>query len=195
MTNDNPQQYSAFDGHQLFAQGSLEEVVLEVKRRTRAAPESRILVFSDSTGKEMDFDLSGSEKEVLQRLKIYTSAEPVSLASPGPGRPRLGVVAREVSLLPRHWEWLSTQSGGASAAIRRLVEDARKNTGDRELVKKAQERAHKFMTGIAGDLPGFEEALRALYSRNRKKFKEQISAWPSDVKTHALRMAGPALGD
>ncbi len=119
--NTTPQLFTAFDGYRLLAQGPLDDVVRQVKRATESSNTVEILVFSDLTGKQMDFDLTGSEKEVLRRLHIYRSPDVEPVAS-GPGRPRLGVMAREVSLLPRHWEWLSTQSGGASATLRRLVE-------------------------------------------------------------------------
>src|SRR4051812_13567119 len=106
METHEPQSYSAFDGHRLFARGELEKVVLAVRKRGRAKEASRILVFNDATGKAMDFDLSGTEKDVLHRLRAFRGDRvPASAAaSSGPGRPRLGVTAREVSLLPRHWE-------------------------------------------------------------------------------------------
>src|SRR5262245_7018554 len=101
-----PQTYTAFENTRLIAHGSLEEVVLKVKKKIKNAPEASLLIFSDSTGKEMDFDFRGSEKEVLQRLQIYLPNDTGPAPQSGPGRPKLGVVAREVSLLPRHWEWL-----------------------------------------------------------------------------------------
>ncbi len=192
MTDITPQSYSAFDGHKLLAQGRLDEVVLKVKRRLKSQPAAAILVFSDTTGKEMDFDLRGSEKEVLARLQIYLSPG-VEPGSGGPGRPKLGVVAREVSLLPRHWEWLSTQSGGASITLRKLVEEASKSASGKDRVRQVQERAQKFMSAIAGNLPCYEEALRALYQRDRAKFQEQIVDWPADIRAHAGKLATPAF--
>ncbi|WP_413290270.1 DUF2239 family protein [Bdellovibrio sp. HCB337] len=183
------QNYTAFEGEKLLKQGALDEVVLAVKKRLKSHPDASILVFSDLTGKEMDFDLSGSEKEVLQRLQIYLSPDEKTKATAGPGRPKLGVVAREVSLLPRHWEWLSTQSGGASATLRRLIDDAKKQTSGREILKQAQERTYKFMATMAGNLPHYEEALRALYAKDSKKFKEQIAKWPTDIREHTKKMA------
>lgn len=192
MNDEPPQSYTAFTGHRLLAHGPLEEVVLCAKERLRADASASILVFSDLTGKQMDFDLSGSEKEVLRKLQVYLLPEGKT-ANAGPGRPKLGVVAREISLLPRHWEWLSTQSGGASATLRRLVEEAKKDSSGKERVKQAQERAHKFMSAIAGDLPLFEEALRALYAKDAKKFKSCLADWPADIKEHARRMAAPVF--
>lgn len=182
---DKAQTYTAFEGVSRLSHGELENVVLDVKRRLKADSKASILVFSDSTGKQMDFDLRGSEKTVLERLKVYFPRHEASGATPtGPGRPRLGVVAREISLLPRHWEWLSNQPGGASATIRRLIDETRKSTSEREQVREAQECIHKFMSAIAGNLPDFEEALRALYARDKARFKKLITRWPHDIKEY-----------
>lgn len=191
MTNSTPLQYTAFDGHKLLASGALEDVALRVKRRTKTHPTAAILIFSDASGKEMDLDLRGSESEAMERLKIFVAQENGAVPSPGPGRPKLGVVAREVSLLPRHWEWLATQSGGASAAIRRLIEDARKHPSAAEKAREAQERTHKFMTSIAGDFPNYEEALRALYAKDKKSFQSLVREWPKDVQEHTKKLAAP----
>jgi hypothetical protein len=110
-----------------------------------------------------------------------------------PGRPKLGVVAREVTLLPRHWEWLNRQPGGASVALRKLVEDARRVNEGRDGVRRAQEVAYRFMSTIAGDLPGFEEATRALFARDRSRFGENTLSWPADVREHASKLAALAL--
>lgn len=183
------QTYTAFDKTTLIAQGPLEEVVLAVKKKIgKSHQDSPILFFSDLTGKQMDFDLSGSDKEIVARLKVYL--DPKSIAeSSGPGRPKLGVVAREVSLLPKHWEWLSTQTGGASAIIRRLIETEMKTSSSKETIKKRQECAYKFLSAIAGDLPSFEEVIRALYAKDKKKFKDMMNGWPKDIKTHALHLS------
>jgi len=187
------QTYTAFFGHKLLAHGDLITVLLKVKRRLKGDPHSSVLVFSDLTGKQMDFDLRGTDKEVEQRLQIFVAEAPAA-ATQGRGRPKLGVVAREVSLLPRHWEWLSTQSGGASATIRRLIDDTRKRTSSRDTVKLSMERTHAFMTAIGGDLPGYEEALRALYSKDEKKFHKQLADWPAHVKEHAHKLAAVVFG-
>jgi hypothetical protein len=189
--DDGSQSYTAFEGAKLLAQGPLDKVVLKVKKRLQSAGPAGVLVFADSTGKQMDFDLSGTDEQVLKRLEVYLDAEPVS--NSGPGRPKLGVVSREISLLPRHWEWLSTQSGGTSAALRRLIDEARKTTSARDEVKRYQERTYKFLTAIAGDLPNYEEALRALFSKDEKKFKKLLTDWPRDIKSHALKLAVPVF--
>jgi uncharacterized protein len=192
MENIEKQSYTAFIGHKLLAHGPLEKVVLKVKHQSEENPTATVLVFSDSTGKQMDFDLSGTEKDILKRLNVYIDTnEPVSQS--GPGRPKLGVVSREISLLPRHWEWLSNQPGGASVTLRRLVDETRKQSTGKEQIKKAQERTYTFLSSIAGNLSNYEEALRALFAKNAKGFEANISEWPKDIKSHARKLAAPAL--
>ena len=180
--------YTAFEDHQRIAQGSLELIALSVKKRLKVNREARVLIFSDSTGKQVDFDFSGSEKDVLERLKIYSQSS--SKARSGAGRPKLGVVAREISLLPQHWEWLTNQDGGASATIRKLIDDKTKfDSSEKETIKKSQEVTYKFLSAIAGDLPHFEEAIRYLYRKDKKKFIDFIANWPSDIVQHALTLS------
>jgi len=109
--------------------------------------------------------------------------------SRGRGRPKLGVVAREVTLLPRHWEWLATQPGGASVALRKLVEEARRTHAGSDKRRNAQEAAYHFMAAIAGNLPGFEEATRALFANDQEGFRGRLVAWPDDVREHAIKLA------
>jgi hypothetical protein len=187
-------EYTVFEGNKRLASGPLERVALKMKRRLKAKPTAALLMFSDQTGKQMDLDLSGSEAQILERLKVFVSAEqgtPSSAGVVGPGRPKLGVVAREVSLLPRHWEWLAAQTGGASATLRRLVEEAKKNVSERETAKAVQERTYKFMSALAGDLPQYEEVLRALFAKDQKKFHALMGDWPQDLKKHAKTLAAP----
>jgi hypothetical protein len=200
--------YTAFEAGKIVVRGPLPDVVLGIKRRIGKADHSSILVFSDDTGNTMDFNFQGNEKDVLKRLEVYVGAGAKDAGgagsarkrpgnpeteNPGPGRPKLGVVSREVSLLPRQWEWLASQSGGASAVLRRLVDEARKKDTDGMPIKRIQERAYKFMSVIAGDLPGYEEAIRALYKKDRKGFAARTSDWPGDVQAYALELAGPAF--
>lgn len=152
-----------------------------------------LLVFDDATGQLVDHPWP------IGYVPAQPSAPPAEAevqAAPAPatvGRPRLGVVAREVTLLPRHWEWLAQQRGGASAALRRLVEDARKTYAEQDLQRQAKERAYRFMSAIAGGLPGFEEASRALFAHDAGAFAERIQAWPEDVRTHLERMSEGAF--
>jgi hypothetical protein len=185
--------YTAFEKFQILSHGSLDHVALAVRKRQKQEPTTSILIFSDSSGKQMDLDLSGSEKDVLERLKIYSPAE--NQASSGPGRPKLGVISREVSLLPKHWEWLSNQSGGASATIRNLLDEKMKKPAvEKDQVKQAQEVAYRFLSALAGDLPNFEEAIRYLYRRDKKKFKTLIEDWPKDLQNHTFKMTEAIFG-
>ncbi|MEO6098220.1 MAG: DUF2239 family protein, partial [Fibrobacteria bacterium] len=165
--------YTAFEGPQLVCRGPLPEVIFKIKRRMGNSENSSVLVFSDATGNTMDFNFQGSEKDVLKRLEVFAAEDAPGRSAPeaaGPGRPRLGVVSREVSLLPRQWEWLASQSGGASAILRRLVDEERRKSIGGDTVKKHQERTYKFISVMAGDLEGYEEALRALYKKDHKTF-------------------------
>jgi hypothetical protein len=175
--------YTAFDGTRCLASGPLREVLLVLKARADADARAAALVFDDRTGKEVDFDLRGTPEQVIAR----------AMPSPGPGRPRLGVVAREVTLLPRHWDWLEAQPNGASAALRRLVEEAAKRDPGAQEARRAIDAASRVMTALAGDLPGYEEASRALYARDAKTFEALVRGWPADVAKHLRRVVGGAL--
>lgn len=194
--------YTCFDGYRRVQTGSLQTIALALKAAREADVEhkSALLVFDNANGRTIDMDTRGSDKEVLRRLaKAFPDAvvaeEPeqetsAEAAEPrGRGRPKLGVVAREVTLLPRHWEWLAAQPGGASVVLRKLVEDARRAGSEKEERRKATERAYHFMQTIGGDLPGFEEATRALFAYDAEKFRTQIADWPVDVREHAVLLA------
>jgi hypothetical protein len=180
--------FTAFAGQRQIASGELRSVLLETKRRLEQGEQSRVLVFNDLTGQQVDFDLSGTEEEALARLEHHPGLTPAREQRQGPGRPKLGVVCREVSLLPRHWEWLEHQPQGASAALRRLVDEARKRDPAGERQRQARDAAAKFMWSMAGDLPGFEEASRALYADERAQFEAFARAWPKDIGDHVLRL-------
>jgi hypothetical protein len=186
--------FTAFDGHRRLASGPLREATLAVKRAVDAGAAGPLLVFDDATGRVVDVDTRGTEAEVLARLP----GEPPSPADEEPdrgaeprrrGRPRLGVVAREVTLLPRHWEWLAAQPGGASVALRRLVEEARRGGAEADRRRRTRDAAYRFMSAMAGDLPGFEEASRALFAGDAERFRALVAAWPEDVGNHVLAMA------
>ena len=99
------------------------------------------------------------------------------------------MVAREVTLLPRHWDWLGTQPGGASVALRKLVEEARRVNADKDRLRQSQEAAYRFMSPMAGHLPGFEEATRALFAPDAARFHALIAPWPNDVREHTTTLA------
>lgn len=202
MTTAIPSSYTSFDGHQRIATGSLQTNALAVKRALEAGSTSPVLIFDDETGRQIDIDPTGPDELVLARLgalakmKAMPAAEHEPADSPtarGRGRPKLGVIAREVTLLPRHWEWLAGQPGGASVALRKLVQEAQRASGGKDQQRKAQERTYHFILGVGGDLPGFEEATRALFANDAGKFQDLIAAWPADVREHATRMAQPSI--
>ena len=182
--------FTAFEGERRLASGPLAEIALAVKGTTRPAY-GPIAIFSDATGRAIDLDLRGSDDEVLARLP--TTSNPSSAETAGEprsrGRPKLGVVAREVTLLPRHWEWLNAQPGGASVALRKLVDEARKANGDRDRHRAARDAAYHFMSAMAGNLENFEEASRALFADDRRRFVSLIAPWPADIRDHAVKLA------
>ncbi|HSY22018.1 MAG TPA: DUF2239 family protein [Polyangiaceae bacterium] len=175
--------YTAFAGNKRITAGSLGKMLAETKPRVDDG--TSVLIFVDQTGQQIDFDFRGTLEEVLAR---YAPAVP----RPGPGRPKLGVVSREVSLLPRHWEWLETQPQGASASIRRLVEAAMKHEPNKQEARARRDAAGKFMWGIAGNLPGFEEASRALYAKDDPALEALTAEWPADVRDHLLALVRQA---
>ncbi|MFM0734976.1 DUF2239 family protein [Paraburkholderia sediminicola] len=191
----------AFEGYRRIASGPVSEVALAVREVLARGEQAPVLIFDDITSRPVEFDLRGSPEEILARLASQASgeqAEPTVGAKEddaprGRGRPKLGVVAREVTLLPRHWEWLNGQSGGASVALRKLVEAARLAGEDKGRKRAAQEAAYRFMTALAGNLPDYEDATRALYADNRSRFEDIVAAWPEDVRNHTLRLAQGAF--
>jgi hypothetical protein len=169
--------YTAFQDLRKICSGGAEEVARILKNR----PQGEILVFEDGTGRQIDFLDAGGKPEQI--------AEGQAIEPRGRGRPRLGVIAKEVTLLPRHWDWLNLQPGGASVALRKLVEEARRTSGAHDRIRSAQESAYRFMSAVAGNLPGFEESARALFAYDRRRFSEMIAAWPDDVRDYAVRLA------
>ncbi len=182
--------FTAFEGERRLATGALADVACAVKRveRTSAGP---IAIFNDDTGRAIDLDLRGTPEEVAARYAgAITCVAAEAPAEPrGRGRPKLGVVAREVTLLPRHWEWLNAQPGGASVALRKLVEQARRANGDADRQRAARDAAYHFMSAMAGNLPDFEEAARALFADDRRAFVALIAAWPADIRDHVVKLA------
>jgi uncharacterized protein len=188
MTYNTTTQCVAFSGTQMLASGSLAEVATTVKQAFDQDPSLSAWIFEATSSARIDLDLAGSQADVLARI-------PAPPATPirGPGRPKLGVVPREVTLLPRHWEWLSTQPGGASVALRKLVEAARKTSSAADDRRKGQDAIYKFMTAVAGDFEGYEEATRALYAHNQAAFMALIEAWPEDVFAHLSHLTEAAF--
>jgi hypothetical protein len=170
---------TAFDHHRLIASGPLADVVRVAKLALDAGASEPLLIFDDHDSHQIEVDFRGTLTEVLARLPGADAA-----SARGPGRPKLGVVPREVTLLPRHWDWLAAQPGGASAVLRRLVEQAARGSDAKDRARRAVESVDRFMRVIGGDLPGYEEASRAFYRGDRASFGRLIGAWPTDVRAH-----------
>jgi hypothetical protein len=193
--------YTSFNGHKRIASGCLTVNALAVKHAMASGVPNPLLTFCDQTGQVVDIDIRGSDAEMLARLPpegnqlqgkesaLIDSEE--SVEPRGRGRPKLGVVAREVTLLPRHWDWLAAQRGGASVTLRKLIDEARRASVDRDRQRRANERAYHFMSTMAGDMAGFEEASRALFANDAAKFQQQTEAWPADVRDYVRYLAYP----
>lgn len=189
---------TVFDGPRRIAHGPLATVVAAAKAAFDRSRTSAVLIFEDATGEVVDVDYSGTPADVLDGVTARESFRSRMALEPdgpgrGPGRPRLGVVAREVTLLPRHWQWLNGQPGGASVALRRLVDDARRISVGRDRVRRAQEVAYRVMVALAGDRPGFEEAIRALFAGDSVRFDTETHAWPPHVRVYVRQLAAPAF--
>ncbi|HUX19818.1 MAG TPA: DUF2239 family protein [Spirochaetia bacterium] len=176
---DTNTRLSSFSDSTLIASGPLESTLRKTKAFLDNGGNQPVLIFDEASGEQVDFNFQGSAEEVIARV-----ISPVQRK--GPGRPRLGVVSREISLLPRHWEWLDSQPQSASATIRRLVEAARKTNPAGGLTQRRIEAAGRFMWAIAGDFNNFEEASRALYARDWDRLRDLVAEWPSDVRDHLL---------
>ena len=206
---------TAFAGDRLIAGGPLRSVALTARQALDVDPNANLLIFDDAEQRQVEIDLRGSMAELVQRLAATpddatprtapgdgtgataaTVAKTDAPAAPrGRGRPKLGVVAREVTLLPRHWTWLNAQPGGASVALRKLVETARRGNGDGDRRRAGQEATYRFMHAIAGDQPGFEAAARALFAGDLGGLEDAIADWPHDIREHATMLAARALRD
>ncbi len=162
-------QYTAFENFEIVATGDMAAMI--AAQRAALPRGMNLLIYDDATGQVRDVDLR--------------TAPP-----PARGRPKMGVKAREVTLLPRHWAWLQDQKGGASAALRSLVDDAMWAEGGRRSNAARQKTAYAFLSSIAGDLPGFEAMSRALFASDWDGFADAMTAWPADVRHYALRLAG-----
>lgn len=212
MSHESLRLYTSFNGHRRIATGPLKAVALTVKHAAESGALGPVLIFDDTTGHSIDIDTRGSDQEMLARLVTHpantddraeseqprdplrTAHDSMGADAPvnqprGRGRPKLGVVAREVTLLPRHWEWLTAQPGSASVALRKLVDEAKRTHGEKDRRGRAQECAYHFMSAMAGDMPCFEEATRVLFANDQSRFCELVAGWPEDVRNHAIALA------
>lgn len=179
MSYDASTPVIAFEGDRRLAAGPLADVARAV---ASSAEPAAVRVFTREGGRTIDFDLRGTADEVVARL--------TAPAPKGRGRPKLGVVPREVTLLPRHWEWLAKQPGGASVALRKLVEAAQRDP--REEARAGREAAYSFLTVMAGHRAGYEEAMRALFAGDREAFDRETAGWPADVLEHGVTLGWPS---
>ena len=168
--------YTAFHHGRCIASGDLD-AVRAAALAALGSDSIEPLVFSDHTGAPQPLMATGPAP-----------------AAPARGRPRLGVSAREVTLLPRHWDWLAAQPGGASATLRRLVEAAARAPESPEAVRRrAADAACAVISTLAGNAPGAEAAVRALYAGDGEAFLRETGAWPADIAAYARRLAAPAF--
>ena len=175
----------AFDGARRIAAGSSVEVALEVSTYLRSRPEAQPLIFNAGTGRQVDLDLRGTPEEIRARLAVGPAAD---VPKAGRGRPKLGVTAREVTLLPRHWDWLAAQPGGASVTLRKLIERASRTPDSKEQQQARAAAAYHFMHAVAGNLAGFEEASRALFAGNYEALGRTMAQWPGDIGAQVLAL-------
>ncbi|HET9064239.1 MAG TPA: DUF2239 family protein [Gemmatimonadales bacterium] len=188
-----PSDAIAFLGHRCVARGPIADVAAALRTLAAAPTDPPLLVFDAVTSAPIDLDLRGTEAEV--RARVTPGPGPRVEAEPprGPGRPRLGVVSKEITLLPRHWTWLGQQRGGASATIRRLIDAERSRDEGPARRRRAREVAYQFMSHLAGNLPGFEDATRALFGGHARAFRARVAAWPTDVGTHLTTLTADAF--
>ena len=198
--------YTAFSQGRRVAHGRYDDIARALAAAVAATPAdvpAPWLVFDDATGAPIDtpplpqdaarLKAGRAGRAAISAAQALAKADECSPAPRAAGRPRLGVVAREVTLLPRHWEWLSVQPGGASAALRRLIDKARKDNKSADSRRVASERSYKFMSAIAGDQPQFEEAARALFAGDAVRFAGHVADWPPDVRTYLMQLAEAAF--
>lgn len=181
----------AFEGSKQIASGTLAEVAVAAKKALDGGGILPVLLLDARTSETIEVDFRGTVEEFVRRLAA--SGAPTPEPQRGAGRPKLGVVGREVTLLPRQWEWLSTQPGGASVTLRKLVEEARKSRQQGDAKREAQNAAYRFMMVMAGNEAGFEEANRALWAGDREKFERETNSWPADIRDHARKLAAGAM--
>ena len=180
---DSSTRLVAFAGFRQVAAGDRTQVV-HALRELATTDDTLVRVFNDATGERIDLDLRPEAQPAPSPAPAEEAAAPRPV-----GRPKLGVVAREVTLLPRHWEWLGSQPGGASVTLRRLIDESRKANEGRVSVRASRENAYRFMSEMAGDFAGFEEASRALFAGDEAKFESLVSPWPEDLRLLLAKLA------
>jgi hypothetical protein len=195
-TDPNTVTWIAFADSQCIARGAPADVATQAKSFVDAHPQTTVFMFDAESSQRIDIDLCAPLTHVLRCIPkpvaVQQAAEPQADAPKTAGRPKLGVTAREVTLLPRHWDWLASQPGGASVSLRKLVEHAMRASKETDRVRLARESAYRFISAMAGDAAGFEEASRALFAGNDAGFRASIATWPAEVREHAVSLAAAA---
>lgn len=179
----------AFEHHRRLARGEPAGVIAAVQQHLAAQPEALPLVLDAVTSERIELDWRTPAAQLLAQLPPAPATDepdeaPGGEAPRGPGRPKLGVTAREVTLLPRHWDWLARQPGGASVALRKLVQSAMREGGSAQAQRRATEAAYRFMSIVCGDLPQYEEVSRALFAGDLARVEALAADWPTDVTAH-----------
>ncbi|MBL4683620.1 MAG: DUF2239 family protein [Nannocystaceae bacterium] len=204
----NKDEFVGFSGHAQICRGVLVEVALACKAAIEAGTADKAVIYRVAAGQVVDVSFRGTDAAMLRRLRARFGKMPSRVASAGTspvtsepappptprkrGRPKLGVVGREISLLPRHWEWLAAQRGGASVTLRKLVEAARKQDAGQTEWRQTIEAAYGFMSDIAGDFENFEESSRALFASDLPRFNSLTTSWPTDIREHLAHvLRGP----
>lgn len=184
--------FTAFQNNNMLTSGQPWEVAIALKAAMKVDRESEFLCFDDSKGSFIDLNLSGSYEDIIER---YKPAEPTSQKNKHSkaGRPSLGVISKEITLLPRHWEWLAQQESSASATLRKLVETAIKSNSQEELVRQAKATTDRFMISMLGDEINYENAARALYRGDKVQFRDLTRRWPADLRHHVMRLSAPVF--
>lgn len=185
-------EYVAFDDAKLIGQGDVFEVSKKVKKHLLKEPKSQIMIFDSEDSSQIEIDFRGSEEKVLERLQELFDTTATETQT-GPGRPKLGVISKEISLLPEHWDWLAIQPSSASATLRKLIDEAKKKNKAEDKVRVSQNATYKFMNVMAGNLPLYEDALRALYAKNELLFTTIIAPWPKAIKSHITNLSKNAF--
>ncbi len=198
-TEKPSQSYTLFRNNTLVANGDMADIKASILAVNERFPEGTYLCFNDLTGEyvDVDFHTEKSTKPLKKQTELKRG-RPSFLKAPRAktkkaGRPSLGVVAREVTLLPRHWKWLNSQSSSASSALRELIDETIRTGRNPLEARNAMARADKFMSTALGDQPGYEEASRALYRADKETFYKLIEAWPNDLKNYVKQLSNPAF--
>ena len=191
-----PASYTAFLEQKQIGSGNFEAVKCEACQRVTEGERRPIIIFNDANGRVVDIDYQNPELS-QEPLPISSSVHADEAKEDRQlrrvGRPKLGVVAKEVTLLPRHWEWLAAQQGGASVTLRKLVEEARRKNPDAEIMQQSRDACYRIINALAGNEAASEDALRALYADDQQTFAEIIALWPQDVSRYVNKMSRSAF--